>query len=100
MGLVYGARPEPMGALGPGEADPRPTLAPGMRKEWGPSRVELLGDDPLFAGLGRAAVVEQRHFWELPRLPDGFVRLAASEACAIQAMRHQSRPLYGFQFHP
>ena len=28
------------------------------------------------------------------------MRLAASEACAIQAMRHSARPLYGVQFHP
>jgi len=44
--------------------------------------------------------VEQRHFWELKDLPEGFVRLADSEACPIQAMRHVRRPLYGFQFHP
>jgi GMP synthase (glutamine-hydrolysing) len=100
MGLAFGVRPEPMGPLAPGDGDTRPELAPGMRKEWGPSPVQVLGDDPLFAGLGRAVVVEQRHFWELKRLPEGFVRLAASEACAIQAMRHRTRPLYGFQFHP
>jgi GMP synthase (glutamine-hydrolysing) len=71
-----------------------------MRKEWGPSRIRILRDDPLFAGLGDSAVVEQRHFWELTALPEGFARLAGSEACAIQAMRHATRPLYGVQFHP
>ncbi len=100
MGLAFETRPEPMGPLRPGEVDPRPELAPGMRKEWGPHTIQILGEDPLFAGLGHAAVVEQRHFWELKRLPDGFVRLAGSEACAIQAMRHRARPLYGLQFHP
>ena len=99
-GLAFGARPEPMGPLLPGEVDPRPELAPGMRKEWGPCPVQILGDDPLFAGLGRAVVVEQRHFWELKALPEGFVRLASSEVCAIEAMRHRARPLYGLQFHP
>jgi GMP synthase-like glutamine amidotransferase len=100
MGLAFGVRPEPMGPLARGEADPRPELAPGMRKEWGAYPIRILGDDPLFAGLGDAAVVEQRHFWELKTLPEGFVRLAASDACAIQAMRHSARPLYGVQFHP
>jgi GMP synthase (glutamine-hydrolysing) len=33
-------------------------------------------------------------------LPEDFVRLAASEICAIEAMRHRTRPLYGVQFHP
>jgi GMP synthase (glutamine-hydrolysing) len=100
IGLAFGARPEPMGALGPGEADPRPQLAPGMRKAWGPSAVRVLADDPLFAGLARTVVVEQRHFWELKALPEGFIRIAASEACAIEAMRHHARPLVGVQFHP
>jgi GMP synthase-like glutamine amidotransferase len=43
MGLAFGAAPQPMGPLGPGEVDPRPQLAPGMRKEWGPSPVHIYG---------------------------------------------------------
>jgi GMP synthase-like glutamine amidotransferase len=100
MGLVFGVQPEPMGPLRPGETDPRPELAPGMRKAWGPSAVQVIGDDPLFAGLGRTVVVEQRHFWELKTLPAGFLRIASSEACAVEAIRHQRRPLVGVQFHP
>lgn len=100
IGLAFGAVPAPMGRLAPEEADPRPSLAPGMRKEWGPSRVRISADDSLFAGLGDTVVVEQRHFWELKAVPAGFVRLAVSDACPIQAIRHRSRPLYGVQFHP
>ena len=100
IGLAFGAAPAPMGPLAPGEADPKPDLAPGMRKEWGPSRVRISADDPLFAGLGDTVVVEQRHFWELKAVPAGFVGLAGSDACPIQAIRHASRPLYGVQFHP
>jgi GMP synthase (glutamine-hydrolysing) len=100
IGLAFGAAPAPMGRLAPGEADPWPDLAPGMRKEWGPSRVQIFADDSLFAGLDQTVVVEQRHFWELKTVPAGFVRLAASGLCPIQAIRHGSRPLYGVQFHP
>jgi GMP synthase (glutamine-hydrolysing) len=100
IGLVFGAPPAPMGRLAAGEADPHPDVAPGMRKEWGPSRVRITGRDPLFAGLGDTVVVEQRHFWELKHVPAGFVPLAGSEACRIQAIRHETRPLYGLQFHP
>jgi GMP synthase (glutamine-hydrolysing) len=100
IGLAFGAEPAPMGPLAPGERDPKPDLAPGMRKEWGPCRVKISGDDPLFAGLGDTVVVEQRHFWELKSVPCGFEPIASSEACAIQAIRHGSRPLYGVQFHP
>ena len=100
IGLALGVTSAPMGPLAPGAADPWPAMGAGMQREWGPSRIHILGDDPLFAGLGGSAVVEQRHFWELKTLPEGFVRLAGSDACAIQAMRHPGRPLYGLQFHP
>jgi GMP synthase-like glutamine amidotransferase len=100
IGLALGASPRPIGALRPGEPDPHPTVAPGQRKEWGPCPIRILRDDPLFAGLDRVAVVEQRHFWELDAVPAGFLRLASSDLCAIQAMRHPARPLYGVQFHP
>jgi GMP synthase (glutamine-hydrolysing) len=71
-----------------------------MRKEWGPHRVDVVAPDPLFDGLADAAVVEQRHFWELKAVPQGFERLAGSPACPIQAIRHRVLPLYGVQFHP
>jgi GMP synthase (glutamine-hydrolysing) len=32
-------------------------------------------------------------------VPDGFVPLAASDAC-VQAIRHHSLPLYGLLFYP
>jgi GMP synthase-like glutamine amidotransferase len=100
IGLAFGVTPAPMGRLAPGEVDLRPALATGMRKEWGPSLVRIAADDPLFAGLDETVVVEQRHFWELKTMPAGFARLAASDACPIQAIRHEGRPLYGVQFHP
>jgi GMP synthase (glutamine-hydrolysing) len=100
IGLAFGVTPAPMGRLAPGDTDPRPALAAGMRKEWGPSIVRVTAGDPLFAGLNEAIVVEQRHFWELKTAPAGFARLAASDACAIQAIRHEGRPLWGVQFHP
>jgi GMP synthase (glutamine-hydrolysing) len=100
IGLAFGETPAPMGRLRPGEDDPHPDLAPGMRKEWGAYPVRVSASDPLFAGLGDAVVVEQRHFWELKHVPDGFVPIATSEACRIQAIRHETRPLYGVQFHP
>jgi GMP synthase-like glutamine amidotransferase len=100
IGLAFGVTPAPMGRLAPDEVDPRPALAAGMRKEWGPSVVRVTADDPLFAGLDETIIVEQRHFWELKTAPTGFARLAASDACAVQAIRHESRPLWGLQFHP
>ena len=100
IGLAFGVSPAPMGPLALGEGDPHPDLAPGMRKEWGPCRVHISAPDQLFDGLAETVVVEQRHFWELKAVPAGFQRLAGSDICAVQAMRHATRPLYGVQFHP
>jgi GMP synthase (glutamine-hydrolysing) len=33
-------------------------------------------------------------------LPENFVRLASSDACQNQIIKHLSKPLYGVQFHP
>jgi GMP synthase (glutamine-hydrolysing) len=60
-----------------------------------------LGDPhPLFAGLGRRPTFFQSHYWEVKERPAGFEVLADSELCAIQAIAHKERPLYGVQFHP
>ena len=40
------------------------------------------------------------HFDEVKELPDGFVSVASSETCAIEAMEHVSLPIFGVQFHP
>jgi GMP synthase-like glutamine amidotransferase len=61
IGLAFGAQPAPIGPLAPGEPDPKPDVAPGMRKEWGPLEVEVVADDPMFSGLDDTLVVEQRH---------------------------------------
>ena len=100
IGIAFGETPAPMGRLDAGEPDPQPKIAPGMRKEWGAFPVRIIGQDSLFDGLGESVVVEQRHFWELKEVPPSFVRLAGSDTCRVQAMRHESRPLYGVQFHP
>src|SRR5262249_36507034 len=63
IGLAFGAQAAPIGPLAPGEDDPKPDLAPGMRKEWGPCRVRITAQDPLFDGLEETAVVERRPYW-------------------------------------
>ncbi len=83
--------------------DDEPDIAPyspGWYKEWGFCPVRILASDPLFEGLGPVIRVKQAHAWEVKRLPEGFVHLAATDECPIQGYRHPSRALYGVQFHP
>ncbi len=100
IGRHYGAILESMGPLSPGEPDPHPERAPGRRKEVGFMEVEILEEDPLFAGLGRAPVMMESHHWHLREVPRGWRLLAARPTCRVQAMRHPELPLYGTQFHP
>ena len=68
--------------------------------EFGEGTVRLVKEDPLFAGLSGEIRVCQGHREEVAALPEGFVLLAESDLSPIQAMRHETRPHYGIQFHP
>jgi GMP synthase (glutamine-hydrolysing) len=63
-------------------------------------KTDVLVGDPLFEGLPRSLMLlESRH--EVVRsLPRGFRLLASSSTSQIATMKHESRPLYGVQFHP
>ncbi|MBI5047023.1 GMP synthase subunit A [Candidatus Micrarchaeota archaeon] len=40
------------------------------------------------------------HFDEAKELPKDFVKLAHSESCEIEAMKHKTKQIFGLQFHP
>ena len=63
-------------------------------------RTQVLSDDPLFVGLPRSLMLLESRYEVVSSLPKGFRLLASSETSKIAAMKHQSRPLYGTQFHP
>jgi GMP synthase-like glutamine amidotransferase len=58
------------------------------------------GGDAVFAGAPVPSVVPEQHSQHVASLPEGFRLLATSDYCAVQAMRHETAPVYGFQFHP
>ena len=91
---------EPMRRLQPGEPDWDPDYHPGWFVESGIQPVRIVRPDPLFAGLPETVYVRQAHYCQVPGLPEDFVLLATSDNCRIQAMRHESKPIYGVQFHP
>ena len=97
---LFGAPVGTMRELGPGEADLNPGYYPGLFKEFGVWPVEIVAEDPLFEGVGNPILVRESHRSEIKQLPDGFRLLASSADCRIQAMVHETLPLYGTQFHP
>jgi GMP synthase (glutamine-hydrolysing) len=95
-----GGRVASMGPLTAGECDPNPHYRPGMRKEFGIYPVTVTQSSDLFAGLGATIMVSEEHGLEIAALPSGFVPLAHSERCEVQAYRVENQPFYGVQFHP
>jgi GMP synthase (glutamine-hydrolysing) len=93
IALAYGARVDVMRRLEPGEG------YEGCLRERGFFEIETDGEG-LFAGLPRRLTVWHSHYDEVKELPAGFRRTASNRTCPIQAMQHESRPLFGVQFHP
>jgi GMP synthase (glutamine-hydrolysing) len=65
----------------------------------GMKKIRILKQDPLFSGLPEDPVFFQSHE-DLISLPEGFVHLADSFNCLNEAMKHETKPIYGTQFHP
>ena len=73
---------------------------PSKVPEFGKIEITLLKDDKLFTSVPKKSIVWESHNDEVTLVPKDFERLAESENCMVQAMRHKKRPLYGLQFHP
>jgi len=65
-------------------------------------KVELIVDDhdEILKGIPDKFIVWESHNDEIKTVPKGWVVLAHSENCAVQAIRHETKPWFGLQFHP
>lgn len=68
--------------------------------EIGWTKIQVTSESKLFDGLPRDFYSFSSHFDEVKKAPPGFVNLARSEACGVQAMQLGDSPIYGIQFHP
>ena len=93
IALAFGAQVDLMARLEPGEG------YEGAKRERGYFPVETNGES-IFKNLPAEIVVWHSHFDEVKKLPPDFHCTASNQTCAIQAMQHDSRPLFGVQFHP
>ena len=57
-------------------------------------------EHPLFSGLPREFRVWANHNDQVATPPPGWAVLAHSAACAVEAMAHPAKPIWGVQFHP
>ena len=58
-------------------------------------------DDPIFQNVSSDKIwLQKKHAFHVTVLPTEFEVLANSEACPCEVIKHQSRPVYGFQSHP
>ena len=57
-------------------------------------------DDELFGQLPERFNAQLGHNDSVSELPDSLIRLAVSDRCSVQAIRHKSAPIVATQFHP
>ncbi len=72
----------------------------GASAEYGMCDIEVQDEDVLFRGVPKRFRAWVSHFDQAAEVPAGFAGLAHSDACAVEAMRHEKLPVYGVQFHP
>lgn len=72
----------------------------GQSAEYGISEIIVDDHDHIFMSVPKRFNAWVSHYDEVKELPDDFIKLAHSEACGLEAMRHKTRPLFGVQFHP
>jgi len=75
-------------------------VEPSTLPEFGKVELILLKENDLFEDVPKRSIVWESHNDEVSVLPKIFERLAESENCKLQAMKHKKKPFYGLQFHP
>jgi GMP synthase (glutamine-hydrolysing) len=75
------------------------------RSEYGPARLEVVGDTPVFAGLPREQTVWMSHQDTVVSVGDGFREVGVSydhdgTPHRFAAIADEARRRYGFQYHP
>ncbi|MEM0141133.1 MAG: GMP synthase subunit A [Thermoplasmatales archaeon] len=75
-------------------------VKPASRPEFGPVTIEVLSEDTILSGFPASFVAWESHNDEIESVPTGFVLLASSKTCKVQAMCNETLARYAVQFHP
>lgn len=68
------------------------------QEEKGLKDIEILKTDRLFTGIANFKVYES-HKWAITKLSDSLEGLARSVS-GYEVIKHRTKPIFGFQFHP
>lgn len=68
--------------------------------EFGLAEITIDNEDEIFKGIPKKFNAWESHNDEVCEISDDLERLAHSDTCEFEAIRHKTRPIYGLQFHP
>src|SRR5256885_17238515 len=71
-----------------------------QKPEFDPVEISVIDEGRILEGLKPSFTAWESHNDEVVKAPKGFRVLAKSSNCAIEVMRHDSRDIFGVQFHP
>jgi GMP synthase (glutamine-hydrolysing) len=75
-------------------------VGPGTSREFGRTECQVVGNDPLVAGLPPKSTVWMSHGDQVEDIGGEFLPLMATETCRHAAVKHRHKTVYGLQFHP
>lgn len=61
--------------------------------------IQVLEPSRLAPRMDNTLMMAERHE-EYVSLPEGFVHLATSDSCEVEMIKHETKEVYGTQFHP
>lgn len=70
------------------------------KREYGPATIKISNHEGLFTTLTGTLPVWMSHGDAVTKLPDGFTIIATSENAPFAAIKHETKPIMGVQFHP
>src|SRR5436853_2130081 len=70
------------------------------KPEFGPVEISVIEEGRILEGLGPSFTAWESHNDEVVKVPTGFRVIARSSNCAVEAIRHEDRDIFGVQFHP
>jgi len=73
---------------------------PGKSGGYGSVEVSIRINDEILVGYSEKIPVWASHADEVCRVPDGFMLLASSDICDVEAIACPSKKIYGLQWHP